>query len=243
MIVAVIAAVLILFVIVLLILQIIPGGASLKGPGYAEGFRAARELAYNAGARPPERTGGFSGVVSSVGASSVTFTAEGLIMDERVDGVGLVRTATVSSETQILLLQERSSEEYDAARQAYLAARDVAGDNPDADIPRPPSRFTEVTISLSDIQPGDRVSITPVPPASTEPSENNSPEAEGLMTYLNAKSFPALRISVTRPEAEPVEPSAEAMEPSDTMEADPMPSPKPSDEGEIMEEGAAPATE
>ena len=231
MIVAVIAALLILFVIVILLLQFIPGGTSLKGPGYAEGFRAARELAYGAGARSPDRADAFSGKVTSVSGSSVTFTVSGLILDERVDGAGLVRTATVSNDTKIVMMQERSDEEYQTAHTAYLAARDAAEATDPGLGPRPPSRFTEVAISLSDIQEGDSVTVEPVQSS----TEGEGSLSKGMAAHVGSKSFPAARIVVSHPEIEPV-PKQEP-DVASPASADPMPTPRTEEEMEMMEGG------
>ncbi len=236
-IVAIIGVGLVLTVLLLVILLMFPGSRGLSIPGgYADGFRAARELAYQAGARPPDRLGSFSGTVTAVGGSSVTFTVNDLIADERVDGAGLVRTATVSNETQIVMLQERSNEEYASERAAYATARAVVESNPEADIPRPPSRFTEVTISLADIKVGDRVSVRPVPKTAAAAEGEEMVEAlEGdVATYFGSKSFPALRIEVSRPEPEPVE-AVEEAEPTTTVPPTPTPREEAEEDQEAVE--------
>lgn len=179
---------------VLVILQNMgPAGGSgklIRGyeDGYADGFRDARA---QSGAPALKESSILSGKVTSVEASSVTFNTEGLVLNERVDGVSNTRTANVTSETKIVLVENLPSEETEAAQKSFQRAMAnlKAGDTP----PTPPSSFKETAILLSDIKEGDTISVQ------AAPDEN----------ILPLSSFNVVKISVRHPSAPPVPPASD----------------------------------
>jgi hypothetical protein len=125
--------------------------------GYREGFIQARSLILStpAGVMMSQAKELLSGTVKSINASSLTFTAVGLIIDPKIDGVGFERTINVSTDTNIKLRTSKTGEELAKEMNEYQAAVKA---NPSANL-KPPIPYNENSIKLSDIKPNDRLSV------------------------------------------------------------------------------------
>ncbi|OGL74120.1 hypothetical protein A3E39_03000 [Candidatus Uhrbacteria bacterium RIFCSPHIGHO2_12_FULL_60_25] len=130
-------------------------GIKTYGDGYVDGFTKARELASQAGLPSLPTRQALSGTITDVATDSVTFTAMGLVMDERVDGVGLTRAAYVTKDTVIVLMSLRPAEEMQKLQQAF--AEQMGKLKPGGSPPTPPSPFVAKEIALTDVQTGDLV--------------------------------------------------------------------------------------
>lgn len=119
---------------------------------YAKGYKAAREFAYQSGI-PNMPIANVSGVIQTVSGNSLTVKTD-LFIDEKVDGVGQVRTVNVASETKIV----RRTEKDPAALMKELDAFDSRASGSDG-MMSPPEPFNEESISLLDLKVGDNIII------------------------------------------------------------------------------------
>jgi hypothetical protein len=172
---AALAAILAITALVLVLLQTVLPSLSGNKPllaiktydeGYKEGFRNARELSGNAGALRERST--LTGTVTAISGSNITFTASGLIVDERADGVGLTRTVTVGAETRVLL-RERAE------------APQTRGSSP----------YETRAISVNEIKVGDLITVTATEDADLSLIASFTP-ATIEVTHVAAQPAPTL---------------------------------------------------
>jgi hypothetical protein len=135
--------------------------------GYIDGFTKARDLAKSAWrpAAPPSMSSTssqttISGTVNNVGSSTFTITAKSLVLDERVDGVGLERTIKITKNTKIITLQMKPGDAITKENEKYREAIKAETDPMKRSAIRPPSSLAEVPITFSDISAGDTVIVT-----------------------------------------------------------------------------------
>lgn len=155
-------------------------GIKTYDDGYVDGFTKARELALQAGLHSIPNRLALSGMVTDIASGSVTFTALGLVMDERVDDVGLTRAAYVTKDTVIVSLSLRPAEEMQKLQQAF--AEQIGTLKPGSSPPSPPNPFFEKKIALTDVQAGDLVTAF----------------STGQEDVTGAESFYASRLEVRR---------------------------------------------
>jgi hypothetical protein len=100
-----------------------------------------------------------SGIVSALGANSVTFETVGVVAESGIIYDASTRTAHISGATEIALLTQRSPESMRRAMEQY--AKDIKKQTPENPIPTPETHSREI-IQLSDIRVGDAIIVTSV---------------------------------------------------------------------------------
>jgi hypothetical protein len=100
-----------------------------------------------------------SGIVKTVGSGSVTFSVIAVPGENGLVYEQTERTATVTQETEIILLTERSSTEMQRLLKAYMEAMKTADP---LKMPNPPEPFTQSTITLNGIKVGDQILVQSV---------------------------------------------------------------------------------
>ncbi|MEN9558233.1 MAG: hypothetical protein RL141_602 [Candidatus Parcubacteria bacterium] len=128
--------------------------------GYADGFRAAREIATGALPAANQPTNGYatlSGTVTAAQGNNIEFWASGLILDEAIDGVGMERMVTIQDDTEIILMQQVSNDTLTAAQRSFI----LTGENPIAgqDPASPPAPFRASEGTVADIAVGDTITV------------------------------------------------------------------------------------
>jgi hypothetical protein len=107
----------------------------------------------------PARVGpqtSLTGTVTDVSGDTISFTTS-LLLDEAVDGVGDERKAVVTGDTTVVVMERLSDEVFAQLQQTFFTQLQNRGAN---DMPPlPPSQYREVTGSLSDIAPGDMITV------------------------------------------------------------------------------------
>lgn len=154
------AIIIIAIVLVIVIIQTFGPKKIIRtyGDGYTDGYTAARNAAYLLAPQlQPINKSILSGTVTNTSDDSIAFTASGLLMDARVDGVGMDRTAHVTKDTIIVRQEKLTPDEIAQANEAFQAkvSNQRTGQTP----PTPPAPYKETTIRLSDIKPGDRITV------------------------------------------------------------------------------------
>lgn len=148
----------------LIIIQSLSGSPKLirsYADGYADGFKKARAMAEQRMPNIGQSVRVLTGKVASVGNDSITVNAENVYVDEAVDGVGMVRTIVIGSDTKIIQIQPLSQEEIRQASMDFqnkMKAYDPKSGTPP---PAPNLSGKESPLTLKDLKPGDRVVITP----------------------------------------------------------------------------------
>lgn len=129
---------------------------SLTGNSYADGYNAARDQAMKLGlpsANIP--TSIAAGKVTAVNGNSITVETN-FFVDEKIDGVGNIRTVTLAKDGKVKIQTQISPSDYLKMQQEFQKTLQNSNGK---DLPQPPSPFTSKDGSMSDIAVGDSISI------------------------------------------------------------------------------------
>jgi hypothetical protein len=168
------AVIMFVTVMVIVILQTAFPKMNIKtyDDGYKDGFNIARDLSANTNTGAMKNLGRTSllGTVNDVYASSLTFTASGLVLDPKVDGVSSVRTVNIGSQTSVYVYVPKTTQELVAETTTYQdamaafqkTAKPNVGTSTSSVLstPTPPAPFKQVKGKISDIVSGDQISVT-----------------------------------------------------------------------------------
>lgn len=119
-----------------------PSGSSNQG--YVDGYKAARAKYAALCALPIDNVMSFSATVKAVSANELTVTALTLDTDPTVDGISNDRTITVSADTKIQKLTDKTPTEMAAETSATV----------------PPTPFKISQLQLKDLTVGETISIS-----------------------------------------------------------------------------------
>lgn len=120
-----------------------PSGSANQG--YIDGYKAARAKYAALCALPIENVMNFSATVKAVNANGLTVTALTLDTDPKVDGISNDREITVTAETKIQKLTDKTPEEMSAEANATTT---------------PPSPFKITQLQLKDLTVGETITIS-----------------------------------------------------------------------------------
>lgn len=151
-----------LFVVALLLVLItsfMPGSSRkiMIGGSYAEGYKAAREQAFQLGV-PRIVATSLSGAVVSVSSNSLVLKTS-LFLDKKVDGIGPERTILINGSTKIMKRVQKSTEQYQKEQKEFMDSIKNLDETKPGDAPMPPQPFTTVEARLSDIKAGDIITV------------------------------------------------------------------------------------
>lgn len=154
---------LVLFVAALILIfvsSLLPNtGRRLSGGSYADGFRAARELAFQSGV-PHQEVKQLFGVIESVSGGSIVVKTT-LFVDEKVDGVGQKRTIFIDSSTKILKQVMKEQDRLQKEQKEFMAkAKDFDPEKPAMSPVMPPLPFELVEMNVSDLKAGSQVIVS-----------------------------------------------------------------------------------
>ncbi len=121
----------------------IPQAAAPSNQGYIDGYKAARAKYKALCALPIDTVMNFSGTIKSISANSLTVTALTLDTDPIVDGIGNDREVTITANTKIQKLTDKTVEEMMADNAATT----------------PPTPFKISQLQLKDLTVGQTISI------------------------------------------------------------------------------------
>lgn len=129
---------------------------SMAGKSYKDGYLAARTM-YTKMCPNIIRgeSNSVSGVVLGVRSTELVIKQDSLDTNEAVDGVSDTRTIVIAEGTEIMRFEPKSDEQFQKESAAYreaMRSREA--------VARPPSPSTKVTMSLSEIKAGQRVTVT-----------------------------------------------------------------------------------
>lgn len=160
----VLALALFIVALVLVIVQSLTGGFSVKGigtysQGYSDGYNAARDTAMRLGLPGQDSTTIITGIVTEVSGNSVKLETAGMFLDKTVDGVGDIREVIVGSDTKFLIASAKTPSEYDIEMSAYNKTMRAFDRTLGEEAPAPPSLYNETDGSLSDIAVGDKIRV------------------------------------------------------------------------------------
>lgn len=118
-----------------------------------------------AGILQPEREmRSMGGEVKSVSGNTVMLTVSNLSRSPLADPTPEVRTVTVPADLKITLRKDRDEMEFYKEQQAFQEARFKRAENPEDEAEgvqlTPPMPFTETTITMADVKPGMRVTVS-----------------------------------------------------------------------------------
>ena len=122
--------------------------------GYKTGYLAAKDK-YRIIPQRPEGTPvmELSGTINSINNQQFVVTATNLDTDPTVDGVPNERTILIATSTSIVIRTNLTAEE-------FSKKMDEWSKSPDRLKSAPPAPYTEKTVAISSLQPGQTVSIT-----------------------------------------------------------------------------------
>lgn len=151
----ILAIVLVITAFVLVGLNALKTQSSKTSDQYTQGFLAARTMYTQMCpmVRNEQSATTLTGTVQSNNGSSLVILANNLDTDQKIDGVGLTRTVTVTADTKIQQTTQKTSIELSQEVQAFIANH-ATGTRP-----TPPSPYTVTNLSLSEIKAGDVVTI------------------------------------------------------------------------------------
>lgn len=130
------------------------------GGSYADGYRAARDLAFQSGF-PQREVRSLVGVVESVSGNSIKIKTK-LFVDERVDGVGQERTIVVDSSTKISKQVMKSQDQIRKEQKEFSAkVRELDPEKPAMGTVMPPMPYESANVNVSDIKQGDSITVFP----------------------------------------------------------------------------------
>lgn len=136
----------------------VPGLNQLTGKtfedGYKAGYLAAKEK-YRSVPPTPEGVAVLSlmGTINSVDGQQLSVTATSLDTDPTVDGVPNERTIVVSTSTSIVLRTNLSAQDFTKKMEEWNKSEDKTKVTP-------PTPYTEKSLSISDLKPGQTISVT-----------------------------------------------------------------------------------
>ena len=147
--------------LILVIISSLLGGGrriSLGGGSYEQGFKDAREKAYELGLdRPIDSVYSVGGKVLEVGKDRIVIKT-GFFQDKVVDGIGAERTVVIDGDTDVILQRDKDFAVYEQEELAYQRALDQVSEGVDVGIPLPIS-YTVEDATISDIAVGDFVMV------------------------------------------------------------------------------------
>lgn len=191
---------LLLFIVALILVivsSIMPGTKkkiSSFGGSYAEGYKVAREQAYRSGMAKMTAMS-ISGTVDSISSDSIKVKTN-LFVDERVDGVGQVRTVLINRSTKIEKQIQKDQQAFQKEQNAYMES--MKNLDPDTQPPTPPQPFDVQELKISDLKQGDMVNVM----------------VEGNEDLMLKDSIQAKTIQVTVPMVQPAVQNAPVTVPS-----------------------------
>lgn len=157
----ILALLLFIVALILVIVSSIMPGAKKKyltsGSSFADGYKAAREQAYLSG-MPKIVVRDISGSVESVSSDSIKVKTI-IFVNEKVDGVGQVRTVQIDSSTKIEQQIQKDQDAFQKEQNAYMEKMknfDPANDKPTAS----PVPFELKELKIFDLKKGDMVVVT-----------------------------------------------------------------------------------
>lgn len=125
--------------------------------GYKEGFQHARELSTDGSLDLQNGNAMLEGVIKRISGNEVSFSAKHLVLSEKIDGVGIERTANIGPETRIVIVTQKTDEDFKKEQEAY-SARSTAFKESNA----APSPFIETESEISNLKEGDYISVDEV---------------------------------------------------------------------------------
>lgn len=167
------------------------------GSSYADGYKVAREQAYRSGLAKM-MSSSVTGIVESVSSDSIKIKTN-LFVDERVDGVGQVRTIKVDQSAKIEKQIQKDQKAFAEEQSAYMEK--MKNFDPEKDkAMMSPLPYETKALKLSDLKQGDMVTIMA-----------GEGEDLTLVEPIQAKS-----IQMTTPTVLPGTPAVPATAPTDT---------------------------
>jgi len=127
---------------------------------FEAGWQAARQKLEQSGLlRPePEEIFTLSGTITAVSKNQISLKANPTVLNPLADQAPEMRTVTVTSETKIIKLTPKTSEEI--AKEAEDFREAMSSLEPGTTPPTPPSPYTEEEIKITDLKNGDVISVT-----------------------------------------------------------------------------------
>jgi hypothetical protein len=179
---------------------------------YVQGFETARQMAYKSGL-PNMPISSLSGVITEVSGSSIKIKTN-LFVDERVDGVGQVRTINIGSDAKVLLKTPRDEREFQKEQESFNEAMRSRTEGIEGSLPKLPERYESKDIKISDLKVGDHVTVQVAMPAGSEEQGRDAGTDLRVMDPIHASIVSTVAV---QPE-EIAPPAEEAVETPKTPE-------------------------
>ncbi|MBP9863988.1 hypothetical protein KBC54_00875 [Patescibacteria group bacterium] len=125
----------------------------LSNQGYIEGYKAARKKYAALCAIPVDNVTSFSGTIQAINSNGFTVTALTLDTDSKVDGISDDREITMTSDTKIQKITDKTP--------AEMAAEDSAK--------APPTPYNVTLLQLKDLTVGQTVTVSSATDVRLEP--------------------------------------------------------------------------